>query len=444
MRSRRSTAAGLVGIALLAVAAPQRAAPAASPRFTRVYALAPREGVFAYARISPSGKTLVYASELKKGSDTTETVTVVDLASRKIKFSEPGIDAYWSNDGTRMIYLSKLDPSRLGVSMRHQDTGVITRDVAPAALGDYFSWAERDGKNVILTIQSNYYPLDGDRGILPARRVNACPGIGVGDRPLVSKDGTRITTFVGGAVVVRGIDNCDGILNTGIQGGKADFSWDGRYVAFHAAKTSGAGYEIVVVDTKDRTVRTVTNLPGSSLFPSWTKDGRLCFRYDGDDYRGFMIADDVLSAPARPLPAGGRLVPAAPEWAALFPETPAPAHRANLVLIWSSWSAHGPMALAAMQQARDYFRAHAIDAGTTTAIELSSQAEDIDRIRRAHGITLPQIPLAPNRLALTEALNQIPTTLLFIDGVQVDRRLGAQSFDALRDWTTRALASAGR
>ena len=35
-------------------------------------------------------------------------------------------------------------------------------------LGDYFSWAMRDGKNLILTIQSNYYYLDGDYGVMPA------------------------------------------------------------------------------------------------------------------------------------------------------------------------------------------------------------------------------------------------------------------------------------
>ena len=50
---------------------------------------------------------------------------------------------------------------------------------------------------------------------------------------------------------------------------------DNRYVAFHVAKKDLKGYEIVVVDTQDRTVRYVTELPGSSLFPSWTKDGRL-------------------------------------------------------------------------------------------------------------------------------------------------------------------------
>ena len=47
---------------------------------------------------------------------------------------------------------------------------------------------------------------------------------------------------------------------------------------------------------------------------------------------------------------------------------------------------------------------------------------------------LPEITLAPDRLALTEAMNQIPTTLLFKNGVLVDRKLGAQSADSLAAW----------
>jgi hypothetical protein len=34
----------------------------------------------------------------------------------------------------------------------------------------------------------------------------------------------------------------------------------------------------------------------------------------------------------------------------------------------------------------------------------------------------------------------MPTTLLFRDGVLLDRKLGAQSFDALRDWLNAAAA----
>jgi len=399
---------------------------ASSQRLSQIYPLKPEEGVFAYARISPSGDLLAYASEAGK----TRTVTVVDLKQQKSLFTEPGIDAYWSNDGQRMIFLSYRDriPS---VVIWHADTGETTRDVAPQGLGDYFSWAVRDSRQLILTITSNFYYLDGDKGVMPFARVSSCPDIGVGDRPLISKDGRRITTFVRGNVVVRGLTDCDDIIDTGIQGAKADFSWDGRYIAFHTAKPNKTGYQIVVVDLKKRTTRIIgDSTPGSSLFPSWTKDGRLSFRYDDASYRGFMFAENVLAAAEKPLPPANPQVRVNLRWPELFPETPLPPNRLNLVMVWSSWSAHSPEALTNLQA---FERQHK-DVGVKTALELSSQRPDIDRLRRANAITLPEIPLAPDRLVLTEAMNQIPTTLLFRDGVLVDRRLGAQTSANLQRW----------
>jgi hypothetical protein len=419
------------------------AARTTAPAFTKVYPLKAEEGVFAYARISPDGRQLVYASEMPDppGSKVIKrTVTLVDLKTQTMVFTEPGIDAYWSNDGRRMIYRS-MPGTGDSVAIRHEETGAVARRIAPVNLGDYYSWAVRDGKDLILTILSNYYYLDGDQGVMPSARVTSCPGIGVGERPLISKDGRRITTFVRGNIVVRDLTDCDDILDTGIQGAKADFSWDGRYIAFHVAKPDLKGYEIQVVDTTRRTVRTVTNLPGSSLFPSWTRDGRLCFRYDGEDYRGFMIEDHVLDAPERPLPPGGAKVPSAPQWADLFPETPLPPHRVNLVMIWATWSAHSPQALVDLQRAGADFRKQRDDAAVWTALEIGSWRSDVDRMRQANGITLPEIPLAPARLTETEALNQIPTTLLFRDGVAIDRRLGAQSYEELRAWVRQALDS---
>lgn len=436
-----------VKLSILAVvcAAGLTGAAADGPRFQRAYALAPSEGVFAYSRISPDGRLLVYASETptRPGRPPAQTITVVQLASGQVLFTEPGIDAYWSNDGRRMVYLSYAAMG--GVAIRHHDTGRIARDVAPSQLGDYFSWAVRDGRDMILTIRGNYYYLDGDRGIMPHERVPSCAGIGTGERPLISKDGRRITTFVRGNVVVRDLDACDSVLDTGLKGAKADFSWDGRYIAFHAPKPTLKGYDLQVVDTQKRTVRTITSaLPGSSLFPSWTKDGRLSFRYDGDDYRGFMFADRVLDAPERPLPATPAALPARPRWAELFPETPPPAHRVALVMIWAPWSAHSPQALTDLQRAAEHFETQGTDAAVATALAVGSAADDVTRIRRANDISVPAISLAPRRFATTEAVNQIPTTLLFRDGVMVDRRLGAQRFDDLVAWVSEALGVAPR
>src|SRR5688572_22921714 len=234
----------LLLIAPLALALGASARPA--PRFERAFPLKPEEGVFAYSRISPDGRFLAYASEKKaaSGRGITQIVTVVDLKDGKVLFTEPGIDAYWSNDGKRMIFLSFATRSSV-VSMRHHDTGKVIADVAPVHLGDYFSWAVRDNKNLILTINSNFYYLDGDAAVLPHSQVPSCPGIGKGERPLISHDGMRITTFVRGTLVVRNLTDCEYTLDTGIQGAKADFSWDSRYIAFHGPKEGGRGYDVV-------------------------------------------------------------------------------------------------------------------------------------------------------------------------------------------------------
>jgi hypothetical protein len=422
---------------LLLLANPRQASrtsQAKVPSYTRVYELKPKEGVFAYARISPDGNTLAYASEGSRSN----TVTVVDLPTKKVLFTEAGIDAYFSTDGERMIYLSQR--SGANVTIRNMQTGALTRSVAPVALGDYFSWAFRDNKHLILTIQSNYYYLNGDKAVLPHSRVPTCPGTGVGDRPLISRDGMHISTFVGGNIVVRSLSDCSTIINTGIKGQKADFSWDGRYVAFHSAKPRG-GYAIQIVDTKDRTVRTLSGLDGSAYFPSWTKDGRLSFRYDGADYKGFMMASDVLSAPAVPLPKTPTPLPARRTWNDIFAGTPAPSTALSLVLVWAPWSAHSKDAFIDLDRARALFASRRVNVSVAAAADPGSSENEITRQLAIFGGSVPRIPLGPSGLALTEASNQMPTTLLFRGGVLVDQRLGAQTFEQLRDWVLAAAAA---
>src|SRR5262245_14279091 len=246
--SRRAVAVTLAPTVLLAttlwMGGSAGAAPGHQLTFERLFPLAPAEGVFAYARISPDGRTLAYASEaadrMARGG-IQRTVTVVDLGTRNVIFREPGIDAYWSTDGRRMIFRSSKDGLDR-VTIRHHDTGTIVRDVAPPRLGDYYSWGIRDGRDLVLTIDSHYYFLDGDQSVMPAQSVPPCQGIGVGARPLLSKDGRRITTFVRGKIVVRNLTDCQDIIDTGIGGAKADFSWDGRYIAFHMPKRDLSGY----------------------------------------------------------------------------------------------------------------------------------------------------------------------------------------------------------
>jgi hypothetical protein len=443
MTSFRSNPMTPAALALCQLAFIAGATTAQVPTFTRAYPLKPEEGVFAYSRISPDGRYLAYASQARDPRATRGvpmTVTLVDLQNRQVLFTERGLDAYWSTDGERMIYSSNTDGT---VSIRHL-SGEITRNVAPMGLGDYYSWGMRDGRNLILTIQSNYYYLDGDKGVLPASRVPSCPVIGTGERPLLSRDGQKITTFVRGTVVVRSLTDCSYIFDTGLQGAKADFSWDSRYIAFHVPKGPGESYDIVVVDLQQKKVRNVTSsLKGSSFFPNWTRDGRLSFRYDGDDYRGFMFASNVLSVPAQPLSANAQSLPVKRTWFDLFPETARPKQKFDVVLIWATWSAHSPLALRDLQQASQYWAANGSDVAVMNTTDPASKPLDVAQMLADAQVTVPSIPLAGGRLRLTEAANQMPTTLLFRDGQLIDHKLGAQTAGQLEAWVA-AVPTAAR
>lgn len=420
---------------LLCTAAIFRGAPEqATPSTSRILSLRPEEGVFAYSRISPDGRHLAYASETRRPDDPSalvQTVRVVELPRQNLVFSEAGIDAYWSPDGERLIFLSFKDGGR-SITIWHKRDGRLSRDVVPPVLGDYYSWGSSGGTDTILTVKNNYFTLNGDKGVLPASRVPACPGAGTGERPLISRDGRLITTFVRGTIVIRSLASCDHIVYTHTRGAKADFSSDGRYVAFHAPKRTGAGYELVVVDAERRTQRRLTGMAGSSLFPSWTNDGRVAFRYDGPDYRGFMMTSGILALPEEPL-ASRPLATFVERWQDLFPSA-GPPSRWTLVLIWASWSAHSSIALRAAQHVGQQLANQGIDVSILTAVETASEPSDVLRLRREHRITLPLVPLLSRGLADTEAMNQIPAALLFERDRLVDRRLGALETPELRRW----------
>jgi len=82
-------------IIVLSFAALLSAQAQRTPHYERVYSLKPREGVFAYARISPDGKRLAYASQIgaRPLNQRNWEVNVVDLDKQKILFSQPGTDA---------------------------------------------------------------------------------------------------------------------------------------------------------------------------------------------------------------------------------------------------------------------------------------------------------------------------------------------------------------
>ena len=408
-------------------------APAAAQTVTRVHQLEPGEGVFAYSRISPSGRYLAYSAERRQGRQTLRTVKVLDLKTGELLFTEPGIDPYWSPDERRIIYLSYQVPAAPSVSVLTLATKAVTRDVAAVELGDYFSWADAGGRDLILTITGNYYYLQGNRAEVPARRVTSCPGIGMGERPLISKDGRRITAFVGGSLVVRSLADCQGVLDTRIPGGKADFSWDGRYIAFHAPKPDAREYEIQIVDLQQRTLRRLDSLPGSSVFPSWTSDGRLSFRYDAEDYHGFVIVSGALDAVEAPLDSSRR-VDADPVWNDLFPRSPAPAGAA-MVLVWSTWSAHSEDALKALSRFSTQPGSLPADrVAVRHTLDISSTPEDAQRMMAEWQVRIPEIARTATPAFALRTATQMPMYLLFDGHRLVGERLGAQTAEELNVW----------
>jgi hypothetical protein len=103
-------------------------------------------------------------------------------------------------------------------------------------------------------------------------------------------------------------------------------------------------------------------------------------------------------------------------------------------MIWAPWSAHSFEAFASLQQARDYFAKHGVKIDIVAAADPGSRESDIARQLADFRVTVPRIPLSQEGLAMTEARNQMPTTLLFRDGILVGQRLGAQSSESLEDW----------
>ena len=149
-----------------------------------------------------------------------------------------------------------------------------------------------------------------------------------------------------------------------------------------------------------------------------------------------MFAHDVLSAPARPLPkAAANHVPARRAWADLFPETAQPNAELSLVMVWGTWSAHSPMALTDLEQARDYFRAQSMDVDVAMANDIGSRPENVRAMLDRYDIrSSPHWAFILGAFQADRGAQPSPSTLLFRHGELIDRRLGAQTFEQLRDW----------
>jgi len=353
----------------------------------------------------------------------------VRLGKNATVFSEPGIDAYWSPSGNELIYFSYASRS---VSIWNRRSGSVRRDVASVEAGDYFSWGNAFGRDLVVTIQGNFYYLDtnsrgsfshlpscGEDHIDPSWRARA--------RPLLSKDGRMVSMFLGGLLVIRGALDC-GVpkLETGISAAKADFSWDGRYVAFHRLKPDATGYEIDVIDIKRQRLIHVTDLPGSSYFPSWTKNGSLSFRYDSDIYRGFVISSNFLGNPSEQLP-DRRTVPRVDVLNELTKQIP---KRIVIYHIWAPWNAHSYDSLTALQRLQNERK----DVSVLIAAEPGSLASDIADGLKRYQIGLPSTALGWKDLPSTGADIQVPMTLIFVKDRLVDFRFGTDTYEGYSRW----------
>lgn len=397
--------------------------------FSPLLPLRPEEGVFAYSRISPDAKLLSYASEIRQGESYLRTVNVVDLATKKVVFSEPGLDAYWAPNGEHLIFLSLTSLDDLDVCIWNRKDGTVKRGVAPPSLGHYFTWGQAEGRDLILTMDNHYYFLENGKAVRPYRSVPAFPPLGAGEQPMLSKDGKLITTFYKGTVLIRGLDEPEPVIETRLRGGKGDFSYDGRYVAFHSVEKRPGGdtYQIRVVDLKMKEYLKVTDLPGSCYYPSWTRDGRLVFRHDSKGSRGFMMASDFLSGPRYPFPEAypgetkqeGLL-------SQLFPKTAPPKKKVVLVNFWAGWCVHCRGELPILNQLRKELLQGHHDAEIVGACDPTSFKSDRDFILQRSKLDLPQIDITSKEVNAF-GVGVYPTTLVFVDGHMVERRHGAMT-----------------
>lgn len=402
----------------------------------RVHALDDDEGIFAYSRISPDGRVLAYTSlRVDNAGGASRYVRVVDLDRGETLFETRGLDGYWSPDGGELVF---LDQSTLvdSVSILDMETGRVRREVAPPELGDYFSWGVDDGRSVIATNQSNYYFIENGTAVLPESRIVRCGDGEASSGPLISKDGRRVAAFEGRTIIVRNRDDCRDVIRTGVEGGKADFSYDGRYIAFHAQKSAEPGYEVKVVDLTARTIRTVADLPGSSFYPSWTADGRLSFRYDAPDFRGFVIASTFMSRPEEPLQADMqvRLGVGGVGWSELFVDAEVQSEGWRLVLVWAPWCTHCEEAFRELREAAAAWRAAGGTVSLFAAAEPSSVPEDVAKMRQVDRITAPALRMKHEGLSASGGANQLPAVLLFGGDRLVGRKLGTQLRDKVIRW----------
>ena len=405
------------------------------PRLTRLLSI-DNELVFAYSRVSPDGSLLAYSSEPDSGmplSPGNQKLRVYNVKTHNVLYEDRGIDGYWSPDGDALVYKAKFRDT-YSVSIWNRRSGEISRDVISTSLGDYYSWGADDQRDTLLTIDGWFVSIADNHAVSEPQRIPECNGIGRGDRPLISRDGRRVSVFVDDELVLRNLRDCSDIVRTGIVAAKADWSQNGRFLAFHTAKNSNEGYDIGILDRLTFAFRRLA-LSGSTYFPSWTDDNALIFRYQGPEYQGFMRADGVLDAPIENALAANHLQDRGyvyQQWKSVLP-----AAHTVIVLLWSSWSAHTADALREFSSGA--FNCPTPDCRRVAAFDPSSPAKDVERVLSGFKWPFATVRAPWRALVAAGGINQSPTYLLFHDGCLAARALGAHSATELQSWVSNGL-----
>lgn len=153
--------------------------------------------------------------------------------------------------------------------------------------------------------------------------VNLCAGWEI-KLPMISKNGRELSALslkIGNSVIFTILDDgtCLMSANLKIKTGKAGFSYDGRYVAYHrysmsAPDTVTDGFvlrppstltaDIYVYDrVTNQTFQITSNLGSNSLYPEFLRDGRLVFvdySHDKSDEVRYVIVQPKLTADPQP------------------------------------------------------------------------------------------------------------------------------------------------
>lgn len=407
-------------------------------QFSQLLSL-PNELVFAYSRISPDGRFLVFSSQPAGPGASLwpdlQRLRVVDLTTQETVFDAPGIDGYWSVDASRLIFKRRTNHGSVA-SIWNRLTGETSDLAIDPELGDYYSWGRRGDVDRIMTIKGWVVDLEGGRASAP-ERLRECAGIGVGDRPLISPDGTKASVFVADELVLRTVDDCGWIHRTGLVGAKADWSTDGRWVAFHTPKLSSDGYDLGVYDVKSMRFHRIA-LGGSIYFPSWTRSGSLVFRYDGPDFQGFMRVDNPHSAPIEERRALAARRPTG-RWQPRneAESTFAKAAPVVVVMFWSALGAHSSRALADLAAASVGFCDKTpVHCAMVAARDASVRGDQTHAVSGSLRRTINVVPVSVGQMLNYGAANQNPTYLLFLNGCLDDRLLGAMRSHEIREWVT--------